>query len=205
MSAVLAPPAVTDKPPPKLALAAPRVKRWTVKEFDQLVAHDLAQPRRHQLIRGEIVDMGEQSFRHHSTVALVVHALAAAFGPGFFVRNAGPVVLSDSKPEPDVSVVRGSPRDHMTDGPLAVLLAVEVAHTSLQYDLTTKAELYSTAGIQEYWVLDLEGRVLHVFRDPQPRAALSVTTYQIHTEHRPGESVNPLSAPNAVAVTELLP
>jgi Uma2 family endonuclease len=52
----------------------------------------------------------------------------------------------------------------MIDGPLAVLLAVEVAHTSLQYDLTTKAELYAAAGIPEYWVLDLEGRVLHVFR-----------------------------------------
>lgn len=205
MSAVLAPPAATDTPPPKGALAAPRLKRWTVAEFDQLVAHDLAVPRRHQLIRGEIVDMGEQSFRHHSTVALVVHALAAAFGPGFFVRNAGPVPMGDSKPEPDASIVRGTPRDHMTDGPLAVLLAVEVAHTSLSYDLTTKAELYAAAGISEYWVLDLEGRVLHVFRDPQPREVLNVTTYQLHTEHRPGESVTPPSAPNAVAVADLLP
>jgi Uma2 family endonuclease len=164
MIAVPAPPAATDTPPPKGARAAPRLKRWTVAQFDTLLKLDLVEPRRHQLIRGLIVDMGEQSFRHHSTVALVVHALAAAFGPGFFVRNAGPVPMSDSKPEPDASVVRGTPRDHMTDGPLAVLLAVEVAHTSLQYDLTTKAELYAAAGIPVYWVLDLEGRVLHVFR-----------------------------------------
>ena len=206
MSAVLAPPAATYTPPPKGALAAPRLKRWTVAEFNTLLKLDLVEARRHQLVRGEIVDMGEQSMRHHTSVDAVVEGLRAAFGPGFFVRNAGPLQFGASKPEPDVSVLRGKRSDYLTEPPPATaLLAVEVALTSLTYDLTTKAELYAAAGIPEYWVLDLEGRVLHVFRDPQPREALSATTYQIHTEHRPGESVNPLSAPNAVAVVELLP
>jgi Uma2 family endonuclease len=206
MSAVLAPPAATDTPPPKGALAAPRLKRWTLVQFDTLLKLDLVEPRRHQLIRGEIVDMGEQSMRHHTSVDAVVDALRAAFGPGFFVRNAGPLQFGDNKPEPDVSVLRGKRSDYLTEPPPATaLLAVEVALTSLTYDLTTKAELYAAARVPEYWVLDLEGRVLHVFRDPQPRAALNVTTYQLHTEHRPGESVPPLTAPNAVAVADLLP
>jgi Uma2 family endonuclease len=206
MSVVLAPPAGTDTPPPKGALAAPRLKRWTVAQFDTLLTLDLVEPRRHQLVRGEIVDMGEQSMRHHTSVDAVVDALRAAFGPGFFVRNAGPLQFADSKPEPDASVLRGKRSDYLTDPPPATaLLAVEVALSSLTYDLTTKAELYAAAGVPEYWVLDLEGRVLHVFRDPQPRAALNVTTYQLRTEHRPGESVNPLSAPHAVAVADLLP
>ena len=53
------------------------------------------------------------------------------------------------------------------------MLIVEVADTTLAYDLTTKAELYATAGIADYWVLDVENRQLHVFRDPQPTAALA--------------------------------
>lgn len=206
MIAVPAPPAATDTPPPKGARAAPRLKRWTVAQFDTLLKLDLVEPRRHQLIRGEIVDMGEQSMRHHTSVDAVVDALRAAFGPGFFVRNAGPLQFGESKPEPDVSVLRGKRSDYLAEPPPATaLLAVEVALTSLTYDLTTKAELYAAAGIPEYWVLDLEGRVLHVFRDPQPREALNVTTYQARTEHRPGESVTPLCAPNAVAVADLLP
>jgi Uma2 family endonuclease len=206
MTAVLAPaPSGTTTPPPRGALAPPRLKRWTVAEFDTLLKLDLVQPRRHQLIRGEIVDMGEQSMRHHTMVYLIAEVLRAAFGPCVFVRQAGPLQFDDSKPEPDVSVLPGAPRDYLTEPPPATaLLAVEVAHTSLNYDLTTKAELYATAGIPEYWVLDLDGRVLHVFRDPQKNESLGVTTYRTKTEHAATETVTPLGA-NAVKVSELLP
>jgi Uma2 family endonuclease len=206
MSVAVTPaPAGAVTPPPKGALAVPHLKRWTVAEFDALLKLDLVQPRRHQLIRGEIVDMGEQSMRHHTMVYLVAEVLRAAFGFGVFVRQAGPLQFDDSKPEPDVSVLPGAPRDYLTEPPPATaLLAVEVALTSLSYDLTTKAELYATAGIPEYWVLDLEGRVLHVFRDPQQNAALGVTTYHTKTEHAATETVTPLGA-SAVKVSDLLP
>ncbi len=205
MSVAVAPaPAGAVTPPPKGALAAPRLKRWTVAEFDTLLKLDLVQPRRHQLIRGEIVDMGEQGSQHYSAVRIVAAVLGAAFGPGFDARPAGPIELADSKPEPDVAIVPGSVRDYLTAHPKTALLAVEVSYSTLHYDLTTKAELYATAGIPEYWVLDLEARVLHVFRDPQPNAALGVTTYRNKTEHAATETVTPLGA-SAVKVSDLLP
>ncbi len=43
--------------------------------------------------------MGERSMRHHTSADAVVDALRAAFGPGFFVRNAGPLQFGDSKPD----------------------------------------------------------------------------------------------------------
>jgi Uma2 family endonuclease len=209
MSATLAPPVPpgTQTPPPARALGAPAARRWTFAEFDKLLEMDWVQPRRHQLIRGEIVDMGEQSMRHHTSVDAVVDALRAAFGPGFFVRNAGPLQFRDSKPEPDVSVLRGKRDDYLTEPPPATaLLVIEVALTSLTYDLTTKAELYATAGIADYWVIDLDGRELHVFRDPQHNVALNITTYRSHTTRAATESVSPLAAPGAsVAVADLLP
>ncbi len=205
---VLAPAAVplgTQTPlPPARVLSAPAARRWTFAEFEKLLEMDWVQPRRHQLIRGELVDMGEQSARHHSMVAVVIEVLRAAFGPGFYVRNAGPMRFNDSQPEPDASVVRGGPRDHLTEHPATALLAVEVSQTTLNYDLTTKAELYATANIAEYWVIDLDGRELHVFRDPQTNAALrpgceaerfvppspaerKATTYRVHDARREPE------------------
>jgi Uma2 family endonuclease len=210
---VLAPPPLPSgtqtppqTPPPARALSAPAARRWTFAEFEKLLEMDWVQPRRHQLIRGEIVDMGEQSARHHSMVAVVIEVLRAAFGPGFYVRNAGPMRFDDSQPEPDASVVLGGPRDHLAEHPATALLAVEVSQTTLNYDLTTKAELYATANIAEYWVIDLDGRELHVFRDPQTNAALNVTTYRAHTTHAANQSVSPLAAPNAsISVADLLP
>jgi len=205
MSATVVPaPAGAVTPPPRGALVVPRPKRWTVAEFDTLLKLDLVQPRRHQLIRGEIIDMGEQSPLHFVVVDRAVEVFRAAFGDGFYVRQAGPVRFGDSQPEPDVAVVRGKRSDYRDAHPSTALLAVEVSHTTLTYDMTTKAELYATAGIPEYWVLDLEGKVLHVYREPQPLAeALAATAYRVHTEHRPGESVQPLHAPNAIAVAAL--
>jgi Uma2 family endonuclease len=81
-----------------------------------------------------------------------------------------------------------------------------VADATLSYDLTTKAELYATAGVADYWVLDLNGRQLHVFRDPQHNAALNVTAYQTHNILGPNDTVSPLAAPTgAIRVADLLP
>jgi hypothetical protein len=94
----------------------------------------------------------------------------------------------------------------VTDHPATALLAVEVSLTTLSYDLTTKAELYATAAIPEYWMPDLEGRQLHVFRDPAPLPpALGATAYTTHLTYSPGDTVHPLHAATVVTVADLLP
>ncbi len=87
------------------------------------------------------------------------------------------------------------------------MLIVEVADSSLFLDTTTKAELYATAGVPDYWVIDLENRRLLVFRDPVPLpAGLGATAYQTHRAHAPHDTVSPLAAPTAsVRVGDLLP
>ena len=74
-------------------------------------------------------------------------------------------------------------------------------------DTTTKAEVYAEAGIADYWVLDLNGRRLLVFRDPAPLpAGLGATAYRTHLTFGPTDRVSPLAAPaSPVAVGELLP
>ena len=47
--------------------------------------------------------------------------------------------------------------------PADVFLVVEVSDATLTHDLGTKAKVYEGAGIQEYWVVDLDKNRLHVF------------------------------------------
>jgi len=104
-----------------------------------------------------------------------------------------------------VAVVAGTPRDYLVSHPTTAVVIVEVADTSLTYDLTTKAEVYAAAGIADYWVLDLAGRALHVLRDPRPVAA-GGAAYRSHQILGPADSVAPLATPAAhVAVANLLP
>jgi Uma2 family endonuclease len=70
-------------------------------------------------------------------------------------------------------------------------LVVEVAESSLGFDLTTKAALYARANIVASWVLDVIGRRMIVHRDPQEGRYASVVAYSSE------ESVAPLAAPNS--------
>ncbi|QEL15386.1 Uma2 family endonuclease [Limnoglobus roseus] len=86
-------------------------------------------------------------------------------------------------------------------------MVVEVSNGTLGFDATTKAELYATAGVPDYWVIDLEGRQLLVYRDPALLpTGLGATAYRSHQVFGPDASVSPLAAPTAgIRVADLLP
>jgi Uma2 family endonuclease len=56
---------------------------------------------------------------------------------------------------------------HRRPGPGDLDLVIEVAESTLGFDLKTKAGLYARAAIGEYWVLDITGRQMIVHRDPR--------------------------------------
>src|SRR5207247_1124457 len=86
------------------------------------------------------------------------------------VAIQNPIRLADSKPEPDISVLK--PRDDFytksTPLPADVLLLIEVADSTLDYDRQVKAPLYAENGIAEYWIVNLEDKCVEVHRQPQP-------------------------------------
>ena len=73
-----------------------------------------------------------------------------------------------------------------------VRLAIEVADSSLKFDLTEKAALYAEAGIGEYWVVDASAKQIHVFREPVDGE------YALQTIARESASVSPAAATDAV-------
>ena len=91
--------------------------------------------------------------------------------------------------------------------PTTAVIVFEISDTSLNTDLTEKAELYASAGIPDYWVIDVTERQLHVLRDPAPLpAGLGATAYRNHKIYGPEESVAPLAfLALSIRVGDLLP
>jgi Uma2 family endonuclease len=80
--------------------------------------------------------------------------------------EAAPAERERSLPEPDLSVLAEIKNDYAKRHPRGneLLLAIEVADTTVRYDATAKRDLYARAGVPEYWVLDIPGRRLIVHR-----------------------------------------
>ncbi|QJW94284.1 Uma2 family endonuclease [Frigoriglobus tundricola] len=197
---------MTTRPPTR----PERPFRFTRAQYYEMGARGYFEGKRVELIFGEIVEMSPINWPHALGVRLVADALAIAFATGHWFNIQQPFAVPGGKPgsepQPDVAVIPGSPRDY-ADHPTAAALIVEVADATLSNDTTTKAELYATAGIADYWVLDVAGRELHIFRDPQPLpTGLGATAYRTHLTLAPTDRVAPLAAPAAsVLVGDLLP
>jgi Uma2 family endonuclease len=185
---------------------APRPKRWTVAEFHRLRGQAWLESRRMILVDGEILEMPSPNPPHDASLGLADEVLRRVFGRGFWIRGQMALVLGQTTdPVPDLAVVAGSPRDY-ADHPRSALLVVEVAESSLNYDLREKANLYAAGGIQEYWVIDVVHRQLIALRDPNVDAAQAFgASYRTRTAHDPTAAVRPLAASADVLVADLLP
>jgi Uma2 family endonuclease len=133
----------------------------------------------------------------HLTVARWVEQwLVATFG-FLRVHPENPIVMTGedgerNEPEPDLTVLRAPLHELGRKAqPEDLLLVVEVAASTLDLDLSTKAGLYARAGIPDYWVLDVNQRRMIVHREPSGGKYASVVAY------REDESVSPLAAPEA--------
>jgi len=187
--------------------APPQAKRWTREEYYRLAEQGWFRDQRVELIAGEIIVLSPQSHSHYSSIERVRRLLDAAFGVGYWIRPQGPVARDEhTEPEPDLCVVQGSLED-FDDHPTASVLMMEINKTSLAYDTTTKAHLYASMGVPDYWVLDLQNRQLLVYRQPveESEAPFGFRYAQVETIAADGQ-VSPLEKPDAkLAIADMLP
>ena len=178
----------------------PRNLLWTADLFHYLGDLGLFEGRRASLLNGVIVEEGPMNPPHAIAATKTEDTIRDAFGKGWHVRVAKPLVLGrHTDPEPDVAVVPGKPGDY-TSHPTSAALVVEVSDSSLRHDTTAKLAAYAAGGVADYWVVDVTGRQLLVFRDPSGPAYATQLTFG------PADAVAPLSAPaNPVCVADLLP
>lgn len=189
--------------------SAIRTRRWSRVEYDRLIALGIIQEdERLELLAGELVLRDRQSPGHAYAIEALGEALRHTIGPGSHVRTLSPIALDgESEPEPDLSVVPGAIRDSRDDHPSQPTLLVEVADTSLAFDREHKGSLYARARLPEYWIVNLVGRVLEVYREPGLDAGAQYGwAYRVLLTLRADEHVTPLAAPSTrIPVADFLP
>ena len=156
-----------------------------------------------ELIEGEIVEMAPIGSPHAGAVNILNRLFARLAGDLAIVAVQNPLIVGDrSVPQPDLALLKPRADSYAGSHPSVadVLLVVEVADTTLRFDLDTKIPLYARCGMAEAWVVDLQARALRVFRDP------GASGYRTSLTVPGGESVSALALPAVVvAVSALFP
>ena len=197
---------IATQPRPRPPRFGPAQKRWTVAEFHRVFAAPDLKVERPYLVHGVIWEQGPMNAPHANAVDTANETLRAIFSAGYRVRVQSALVFGlETDPQTDIAVVRGDLTTYKTKHPSTAALVVEVSDTTLFEDSTTKAELYATAGIPEYWIIDLNANVLKVLRDPQPIAAGGVA-HRTVLQYGPGDTVASLAEPERpIRIADLLP
>ena len=143
--------------------------KWTVAEYHQLITTGILVNRNVELLHGEIVEMSPESPIHTQITETTVEYLRFLLQGLAYIREAHPITLANSEPQPDITVARLPKTNYRQRHPYPedILWLIEVANTTLNYDLGEKKQAYAQAGILEYWVVDVEHRQIYVFRHPQ--------------------------------------
>ena len=155
-----------------------------------------------ELIEGEIFKMSPIGSRHAASVKRLNMLFNNLLGDRAIVSVHNPIALNDySEPEPDIALVKPRADFYAQAHPCAtdVLLIVEVADTSIDYDRNIKMPAYARSGVPEVWLADLPAEKVTVHSDPVNGVYRTVRSYQR------GDSITPLHFPDlSIAVTSIL-
>jgi Uma2 family endonuclease len=185
-----------------IPVAAPSRRLISVDAFHRMGETGILGPSdRVELINGNLIDMSPIGVLHAALVDILARHFGRCAGESVFIRCQNPLRLDDSsEPQPDIAILRPRTDLYTTGhpGPADVLLLIEVADTSLAYDLGTKVPLYARHGIPEVWVIDAATRQTRVFRRPVGGGEAGQPAGSGYAETRSIEPIEPLSCAGVV-------
>ena len=181
---------------------AVKVEHWTFTVDDymrMLEAGILTEDDRVELIAGEIIKMSPIGDLQAACVIRLTTLFTRLVGVAALVSVQNPVRLNDySEPQPDLALLK-SRKDYYAQAkptPADVLLIVEVADSSIDYDRRVKMPLYARALIPVVWLVDLNAEAIEVYSQPANGA------YQVlQTAHR-GDRLTLASLPDLVIMAD---
>jgi Uma2 family endonuclease len=158
-------------------------RRWTAREVRALIeAAPLATPR-YELVDGELLVTPGPSSRHQFTVGafylrIAPYVMSAAIGRALFSPSDVELEPEDIR-QPDVYVIptvelrrirrEGDPQRQL-------ILAIEVlSPSSSRHDRVKKRPGYQRH-VAEYWIVDLEARLVEIWRPNDDRPEIVTTT-----------------------------
>ncbi|MEL6717484.1 MAG: Uma2 family endonuclease [Bacteroidota bacterium] len=142
-----------------------------VKEYHRMIdANILSEDDRVELIHGEIIEMSPIKSFHASHVMRINHFLSNIVDEEVIVNVQNPILIPDySEPEPDIALLKWDDDFYYEKHPQPadVILLIEVADSSLEYDQNIKLPLYATAQIPECWIINLREKQIEVYQHPK--------------------------------------
>ena len=150
-------------------ITEPRPFSLTAADYLRLIDADAFGDAHVELVDGVLIEMAPANTKHGRMMMVLARLLDNDYaGSGYELFGDIITLFDDSNVRaPDIAVVDRDIGENLTLEPEDILLAVEIAHSSLPFDLGRKRIDYASAGIRHYWVVDVEGRRVHTYADPQ--------------------------------------
>lgn len=148
-----------------------------------------------ELFRGELVEMNPSGPLHDYLITYLTNWSVNSCNQSetLITSQTGLDLPSlESRPEPDLMWLRKADYRRAHPQSQDVQLAIEVAYSSLTYDLEDKRRLYAEARIRGYWIVDACASCIHVFSDPDR------DDYGTRAVYKVNESLSPKFLPSAV-------
>lgn len=167
-----------NKPLATRELAADFRARFSADEFMEAIAVGAFADMKIELLNGELERMTPPMSDHSRLQVDVVVALRVALAgrEASVFGEIGIRLSDDTVVAADAAIAQ--PRDDGNRMLQAdeIVLAIEVASTTLARDLGAKRAAYAEAGVPNYWVVDVSRRLVHRFGEPTEGAYLALTT-----------------------------
>jgi len=147
-------------------LTSAELRRFTRREYDELVNKGYFEDEKIELLRGLLVTMSPEGDEHYSITSLIANVITRALPERFGIATNAPFCATDdSEPEPDICVFDRTrfPRTKPTES----LLIVEVAYSSIRRDRNVKLPIYAEANVPEYWIILVATQTVEVYTEPR--------------------------------------
>lgn len=146
------------------------LRQFSVAEYHKMVESAILTPNdRVELLEGWIVNKMPQNPPHMSSVTRTMKIISRVCPDDWTLRVQGPITLSESEPEPDITLARGGEDayDRRHPEPADIGLLIEVADSSLLDDRRYKGELYAKEKVSQFWLINLVERKVEVYTKPR--------------------------------------
>jgi Uma2 family endonuclease len=174
-----------------------QIRPLTSAEYYQMMETGIIQEgERVELISGQIFTMAAKGIRHTICTRRLFKQLLALIGDRADVQSQDPITLpNNSEPEPDVIIAKLREDNYENSHPVPadIILIIEVSDTTLKFDREVKVPLYATAGINEYWIVNLIDNRLEIYRQPIDGVYTNVQTLIPPRSRSVGKAESPLA------------
>lgn len=165
--------------------------KWSISDWHKLIESGILDDKNVEFLEGEIISMAPEGIPHSATNREIDEYLRELLKDRAYISQAHPITLINSEPEPDIAILHLPKQNYRTRHPHAedIYWLIEVSQTTLNFDLTNKAQIYAQNGIAEYWVIDLNNKQVIVHTQPVNNQ------YQKVKKFKTG-SINPIAFPD---------